>query len=203
MASKNQASKRTLILDTAIRMFLKQGVSKTSIDQIASAAKVSKITVYNYFGNKEALFIAGLEQVNKRVIDKLPKVDSLEGDAYSKLVEFSLRVVSILAQPDTVALFRVIVSEAEHHPQVPINFLQYVKIPLMNSFSQLLSTLDFNKSVIAKPEIGAEIFFGILKERVLWPLLLKLKVQFTSEELEAIAHETITGLLLWSNSKSS
>ncbi|AOE49296.1 TetR/AcrR family transcriptional regulator [Kangiella sediminilitoris] len=197
MATKKQLPKREHILDTAIKMFLKQGVSKTSIEQIASAAKVSKITLYNHFENKESLFIAGLEEVNKRVVSKIPDIDNMAGSPEERLSLFSHQIVRILVQPDTVALFRVIISEAEHHPQVPINFLQYVKIPLMRSLSQLLSEFSFDKQVVKNADVAAEIFFGILKERVLWPLLLKLKVHFREEELESIADESVSGLMHW------
>jgi AcrR family transcriptional regulator len=197
MPPKKQLPKREHILDTAIKMFLKQGVSKTSIEQIASAAKVSKITLYNHFDNKEALFIAGLEEVNKRVVGKVPDVDRMTGTPQERLSLFAHQIVKIIVQPDTVALFRVIISEAEHHPQVPINFLQYVKIPLMRSLTQLLSEFSFDEDVVKKADVAAEIFFGILKERVLWPLLLKLKVHFSDEELESIADESVSGLMLW------
>jgi len=197
MPPKKQLPKREHILDTAIKMFLKQGVSKTSIEQIASAAKVSKITLYNHFDNKESLFIAGLEEVNKRVVSKIPDIDHMTGSPEERLSLFAHKVVHILVQPDTVALFRVIISEADHHPQVPINFLQYVKIPLMQSLTQLLSEFTFDEEVIKKPDVAAEVFFGILKERVLWPLLLKLKVHFSEEELESIADESVAGLMHW------
>ncbi|GAA4343556.1 TetR/AcrR family transcriptional regulator [Kangiella taiwanensis] len=197
MPQKKQLPKREHILDTAIKMFLKQGVSKTSIEQIASAAKVSKITLYNHFDNKESLFIAGLEEVNKRVVSKIPDIDHMSGSPEERLRKFSQRIVRILVQPDTVALFRVIISEAEHHPQVPINFLQYVKIPIMQSLTKLLSEFTFDETVVKKADIAAEIFFGILKERVLWPLLLKLKVHFSESELESIADESVSGLMHW------
>lgn len=197
MPPKKQLSKREHILDTAIKMFLKQGVSKTSIEQIASAAKVSKITLYNHFENKESLFIAGLEAVNMRVVSKIPDIKNMQGTPQQRLSLFANQIVKILVQQDTVSLFRVIISEAEHHPQVPINFLQYVKIPIMQSLTQLLSEFTFDETVIKKADVAAEIFFGILKERVLWPLLLKLKVHFNEKELESIAEESVSGLMHW------
>ena len=121
----------------------------------------------------------------------------MSGSPEERLRKFSQRIVRILVQPDTVALFRVIISEAEHHPQVPINFLQYVKIPIMQSLTKLLSEFTFDETVVKKADIAAEIFFGILKERVLWPLLLKLKVHFSESELESIADESVSGLMHW------
>ena len=50
--------KRAAILSAARQMFTSQGYEGTSMDQIASSAGVSKLTVYSHFGDKEALFAA-------------------------------------------------------------------------------------------------------------------------------------------------
>ncbi len=48
--------KRASILDASKRLFLEQGYQGVSMDQIAAAAGVSKLTVYSHFGDKETLF---------------------------------------------------------------------------------------------------------------------------------------------------
>ncbi|HOZ25340.1 MAG TPA: helix-turn-helix domain-containing protein, partial [Thermomonas sp.] len=48
--------KRAAILDAAKRMFVAHGFDGVSMDQIASEAGVSKLTVYSHFGDKESLF---------------------------------------------------------------------------------------------------------------------------------------------------
>src|SRR5262245_49340147 len=52
--------KRAAILDAAKRLFLGQGFAGASMDQIASEAGVSKLTVYSHFGDKETLFAAAV-----------------------------------------------------------------------------------------------------------------------------------------------
>ena len=49
-------AKRAAILDAAVRMFTRHGFEGASMDQIATEAGVSKLTVYSHFGDKEALF---------------------------------------------------------------------------------------------------------------------------------------------------
>jgi TetR/AcrR family transcriptional repressor of mexJK operon len=49
-------SKRQAILDAARDMFTGQGFDGASMDQIAAAAGVSKLTVYSHFGDKDTLF---------------------------------------------------------------------------------------------------------------------------------------------------
>lgn len=52
--------KRAAILEAAKRMFTQHGFDGASMDQIAAAAGVSKLTVYSHFGDKEALFAAAV-----------------------------------------------------------------------------------------------------------------------------------------------
>ena len=46
----------TVILETANALFLKKGVDKTTMDEIAREANYSKTTIYAYFKSKEDIF---------------------------------------------------------------------------------------------------------------------------------------------------
>ena len=59
----NRPEKTAAILDGAMRVFLEQGYAGTTMDKVASAAGVSKPTVYNHFQDKEALFNALMEKL--------------------------------------------------------------------------------------------------------------------------------------------
>ncbi len=47
--------KKADIRQAAIRLFSEQGIRKVSIAEIAAEAKVSQVSIYNYFGSKKAL----------------------------------------------------------------------------------------------------------------------------------------------------
>jgi len=49
-------TKRAAILDAARQMFTRHDFVNASMDQIAACAGVSKLTVYNHFGDKDTLF---------------------------------------------------------------------------------------------------------------------------------------------------
>ncbi len=55
-----RARKRLRILEAATELFVSQGYRKTSVDEVARAAGVSKGTVYLYFKNKNDLLIHAL-----------------------------------------------------------------------------------------------------------------------------------------------
>ncbi|MGM1046489.1 transcriptional regulator, TetR family [Paenibacillus uliginis N3/975] len=49
------SAKKNAILETGKRLFLEQGILQTSMEQIAEAVPVSKMTIYNYYQSKEGL----------------------------------------------------------------------------------------------------------------------------------------------------
>lgn len=55
---------RNRILDTAEKVFLKKGVSRTSLDDIARAAHVTRGAIYWHFKNKADLFDAMMQRVS-------------------------------------------------------------------------------------------------------------------------------------------
>src|ERR1700712_1727700 len=56
------AEKRSAILASARELFLTDGFERTSVDAISARARVSKRTVYDYFGDKRTLLLAVVEQ---------------------------------------------------------------------------------------------------------------------------------------------
>ncbi|WP_170233769.1 TetR/AcrR family transcriptional regulator [Novosphingobium sediminis] len=58
-----RAARRERLLDAAETLFVWQGFRATSIEGIAEAAGMSKVTLYGYFRDKEAVFIAVAERI--------------------------------------------------------------------------------------------------------------------------------------------
>lgn len=80
------------ILDVAMREFADKGLSGARIDEIAAATHTSKRMIYYYFGSKEGLYLAVLEQAYARMrqieadlhLEDLPPTGALK-----RLVEFT------------------------------------------------------------------------------------------------------------------
>ncbi|MEU6742188.1 TetR/AcrR family transcriptional regulator [Streptosporangium sandarakinum] len=56
--------KRVAIISAARELFARQGVDSVSMDAVAARAGVSKRTVYDYFGDKNRLFLAILSETS-------------------------------------------------------------------------------------------------------------------------------------------
>ncbi len=76
------------ILSSALDLCVRVGYSGTTIDTIASQAKLTKGAVYFYFNTKEAILLALLDQAEKWVVDPIPDYLSPEVPADEKLVTF-------------------------------------------------------------------------------------------------------------------
>lgn len=111
--------KRQAIIDAASEAFLENGFQNSSMDTISSKAGVAKQTLYNYFGNKDALFIAVVDQkcdygdnATMRSADlKSENVEEvLQKYAHSKLAD--------LVSTENTAMFRMMISEAIRFPNL-------------------------------------------------------------------------------------
>lgn len=63
--------KRTAILNAARELFLQDGYDRTSMDAISARAKVSKRTVYDYYGDKRRLLIGVVEAGGEVLMESL------------------------------------------------------------------------------------------------------------------------------------
>src|SRR6202022_2375301 len=60
---------RQQIFDAAHRLFREQGFDAVTVAEIARAADVSEVTVFNYFPPKEDLFYGGMQFFEEQLID--------------------------------------------------------------------------------------------------------------------------------------
>lgn len=82
MARKDADATRRKLLEAATAEFAEHGLAGARVDRIAEAAGASKVMIYTYFGNKEALFDAVFAAVVADVIESVPiDVDDLPGYA--------------------------------------------------------------------------------------------------------------------------
>jgi TetR/AcrR family transcriptional regulator, mexJK operon transcriptional repressor len=109
------------IAQAALRLFLRDGYERTSVDAIAAEAGVSKRTVYNRYGDKENLFLSVLRDTYNTMMATFREIaDKHLGavtDVQQDLTAFTLEVAhTMTTAPDRIALVRLIFSEAPFFP---------------------------------------------------------------------------------------
>jgi AcrR family transcriptional regulator len=117
------ARKHEAIARAALRLFLQDGYARTSMDAIAREAGVSKRTVYDYYHDKENLFLSvirdtytALLSASIRIIDAhLADVSDTEQALTAFTREIALTVTNV---PERAAMVRLIMTEAPHFPEL-------------------------------------------------------------------------------------
>ena len=156
--------KRAAILLAAKQMFVRHGFEGVSMDQIASEAGVSKLTVYSHFGDKGNLFS---EAVRAHCEKSIPAA-LFEADPAvplrQRLTEIGHAFVAMVMTPDAIAAHRILCA-----PQVAasdLGTLLWEAGPqrLHDSFTALLQRrIDAGELDIPDPARAAGHFFTLLK----------------------------------------
>jgi TetR/AcrR family transcriptional regulator, mexJK operon transcriptional repressor len=127
------AVKRAEIISAARRLFVRDGVERTSMDAIAAEAGVSKRTVYDYYGDKHGLLVGVVttagdsllrsmrEAIDAHLSDHAAIADSV--DIERAFVRFAVELGrSAIANADFAATLRLIaenradLAELKSHP---------------------------------------------------------------------------------------
>ncbi|MEU4828705.1 TetR/AcrR family transcriptional regulator [Actinomadura citrea] len=117
--------KRAAILAAARELFLGDGFDRSSVDAVAARAKVSKRTVYDYFGDKQTLLKAVVDDIGQSLINAIQRTldDTLTdrteaADLEDALVTFSMRIATdMLGSAEYATLQRLVRAESGHLPR--------------------------------------------------------------------------------------
>jgi AcrR family transcriptional regulator len=93
---------RTVLLESAARLFSAYGFRHTSMEAIAAEAKVAKTTVYAHFEDKEAAFAAAIaysgRQMTERAAEAARAATTPEAAVLASLTSKSVEMFELLAR---------------------------------------------------------------------------------------------------------
>ena len=132
-------AKRAAVLAAAQGLFLSNGFAGTSMDAVAEAAGVSKLTAYKYFGSKQELFAQSVAAKCESVFAPL-EVDHLAGhDIRACLVAFGKTFLSLILDPQAMAMHRLIAAERERTPELGRLFFENAVRPTSDKLATLIA----------------------------------------------------------------
>jgi len=85
--SRKEIIRRNLV-NKGREYFIKYGLKKTSVDELAKATGISKGSFYTFFNSKEALFLAIHEESESKLQEELMQKFELIKDPYERLRAF-------------------------------------------------------------------------------------------------------------------
>ena len=177
--------KRASIVGGAKDVFLRHGFEGASMDEIAAAAGVSKLTVYRYFRSKEQLFGGVIRDLCERIIDEdLERM--LERRPEEALRGFARRMVAILFARDTIELHRIVIAESRRFPALGRLFYKSGPEACIAMLAAYLERHNSRRSLhLRNPRRTAEEFLELLRGYAHLRMLLGLQKTLSAREAES------------------
>ena len=114
---ENAELTRLKIIEAARQSFLTRGVSRTSMEQIAAEAGVTRGAIYWHFVNKKEIFTAMREQVFLPLIDRMDENLQLENidDPLEQLIQFLNGTIETLNESlETRQTYEILMIKCEY-----------------------------------------------------------------------------------------
>ncbi|HEX6834097.1 MAG TPA: TetR/AcrR family transcriptional regulator [Rudaea sp.] len=156
--------KRAAILQAAKRLFTTQGFEGTSMDAIAAAAGVSKLTVYSHYQDKERLFTAAVECVCMEQMPPEIFMADLKGPIRKQLLTIARAFFSLITSEEAVSVHRTMVANARQSPKLAELFWEAGPKRTTSAFESFLrAEVEGGKLDIPDIHRAATQFFCLLK----------------------------------------
>ncbi|MFU7527448.1 TetR/AcrR family transcriptional regulator [Qipengyuania sp. ASV99] len=157
-------AKRNRIVEAASRRFFDDGFAATSIEQVAADAGVSKVTIYNHFGDKRALFSAAVGHECERMRGVFSLDTMVAGTIRQRLIVVGEAMFAFLSRPQMIQFERRIAAETEHDLAIGRAFLEAGPWRMKAAFSAWLAHASAAGELsIPDPQLAAEQFVAMAK----------------------------------------
>jgi len=182
------SEKRVAILSGAAEVFRTEGYESASMDRIAEVASVSKRTVYNHFGSKDALFQAVFdhlieEVVAQKQIDWNPD-DTLE----SQLRAFARAKTAVVDDANWLALVKVGLGVAIQRPEFARETMEKARRGEDALVKWLEAADRAGKLRVPNSFVAAQLFWAMVSGALFWPQIFDAPM---SDALRAAAADEV------------
>ena len=156
------------------------GMERTSMDAIASAAGVSKQTVYSHFHSKDDLFracvaskveIYGLDESNLAVGDDLDTV----------LQHIGRKYLTLLSDMGVIRMFRLMMSEADTHADMVSSFYETGPVTTSRNIANIMKGFLANTDDELALEATRD-FLSLIRADYFLELLLGTRSEIAQDE---------------------
>lgn len=109
------SERRLRLIRAAIDVFGQKGYERASVEQIASAASVTKPVLYDHFSSKEEIFVAAIEQIRDGLLER-GKAAIAMGTTPGKQLKAAISVFFDLVEDDPRAARVLLISSKAPSP---------------------------------------------------------------------------------------
>lgn len=190
------SEKQLQILNAASRLFLTEGFSKTSMDNVAQLANVSKQTVYSHFANKNTLFKAVIElKVQQYCLDSPIKTGNISS-VKQQLTTFAKQFLKLIQDHDVIAMYKVIISESDANPTVAEMFYETGPRKTIDTLANYFIAASNSTLENDTAQYFATSFFNMLKGEHYIQRLMGLPLVEREQDHEAFVTTVVNQFIL-------
>ncbi|CAH0647194.1 hypothetical protein PSEG_01094 [Pseudomonas sp. Nvir] len=185
-------AKREAILEAAKSLFLSLGYANTSMDAVAAAAGVSKLTVYSHFTDKQTLFCSAVMATCQIQLPDLLFEYPVGAQVEDVLLNIARGFQALISSDEAVKLSRLIMAQGSLDPSFGQYFYEAGPKRVLAGMEALLRGADERGLLrIDNPLRAAEHFFCLVKGAPDYRLLLGCAGPLQGDEAEAHVREVV------------
>jgi TetR/AcrR family transcriptional repressor of mexJK operon len=193
--ARNPDAKRDAILAGAQKVFLKVGFGAASMDAVATASGVSKMTVYRHYKSKGRLFGGLIRGLCDQIVGDDPELD-LQMQVQDVLRQYARRTIKLFFAPGTVGLHRIVIAESGRFPELGRLFYQSGPEASIVPLERYLTRLAQRRRISVKDtRRTAEEFLELLRGYAHLRVLLGIKPAPSNQDLDRRVEGAVTHLL--------
>ncbi|MEB8245065.1 TetR/AcrR family transcriptional regulator [Klebsiella pneumoniae] len=106
----NEALGQTII-EAASELFVELGFQATTLDKVAQRAKISKLSIYRHFENKEALFSAAIVAGCHQLFAPQVLLEGIDGSVEDQLMAVGTLLLRTLLRPDVSSIEAMVMAD--------------------------------------------------------------------------------------------
>jgi TetR/AcrR family transcriptional regulator, mexJK operon transcriptional repressor len=151
------------LINAATRVFLREGYGLASIDKVAAEAGVSTRTIYERYKNKADLLGAVIGRLVDRMSTVLSTLDLNRLEPKAALGVIAEIITDRARDPDAVALFRIVATEAHRFPELASKMRENNKLCVDNVVASYLRAQARRGLLnLADPDRAATLFLQMI-----------------------------------------
>jgi len=159
----NEALSQTIV-EAASELFVELGFQATTLDKVAQRAKISKLSIYRHFENKEALFSAAIVAGCHQLFAPQALLEGVEGSVEDQLMVVGSLLLHTLLRPDVSSVEAMVMADKTN--QKSLSKLHYEAGPahVITQIEALLRQLHAKALLnVPDPLQSARLFAALFK----------------------------------------
>jgi TetR/AcrR family transcriptional repressor of mexJK operon len=188
--------KRKTILGGASNLFLSNGFTNTSMDMVAKEAGVSKQTVYSHFNNKDELYTAVIDAKCQEYRLDASRLEHCNAPLHTVLTEIANQVISLLQDPDVIAMYTVVIGEAKNNPHVAELFYNAGPLQSVETVARIIRDSKPGQLSDLQAKAIATDFFNLIKGDFHMRSMLHLPFTLNDQQRQCLCDRVCTQITL-------